>query len=621
MELRQLRRVVAAGIELQPAVAGDATRARHEQFGLHALRHALRREAPRREGLPVFLRAVVAQAALRVPVAGKSPVRRGVVFLHTGQDMALELFPAGQHGPLARLEGGPRELEIAVGRVPVHERAGIAGQPLRRPYPERLDSSFHKALALRAARYGIGGRDPQTGHHARAVVQQQTVDVARPAIAVEQGRDAAVTAGHAQGVQHGQGAFGQGHGDAHAAARGHVQDGRDFRLEGLAVVRVQHLRVKGGAVRRINIGGPQLRGVAALVGAQLQQGIARGPSGFALRLAHLGQQAAAGMDAGWQFAALAHGPAQLGVGQCHGGVLRFLVMEKKFGGPRGGLGCRALGRKGRLAASQIIGIPAIKCADTKSLPSVFPQGCPHLLCEQGRQFSQPEGGDDMFYGRFFAYQRQEAVKLTAKGQTGRHDDPLPVGEGAGGRLCRRSGQGRGSAAANRCANFAANRCANFCYLFRFLRFFFALSQKQGCQKVTRLRRHGGHHPQLAAAAPLARDGLPALTLGAFFDGLTTDTEHVSQILCRICFPGHHESACLDMVVRSLPEAGRIIVRRDESFGIGITGIEQVAFGHSGRPQGVEHAGAMVFAENGGGDGYPGDAEFCRHESSGTSVAA
>ena len=256
VELRQLRRVVAAGVELQPAVAGDATHARHEQFGLHARFHPHGRETPRDKGLPVFLRAVVAQAALHVPVAGQAPVRRGVVFFHTGQDVALEGLPVRQYGPLARLEGGPRELEIAVGRVPVHERAGIAGQPLRRPYPERLDRSFHKALALRAARYGISGRDPQTGHHARAVVQQQPVDVARPAIAVEQGRDAAVTAGHAQGVQHGQGAFGQGHGDAHTAARGHVQHCRNLRLEGLAVIRVQHLGVKSGAVSGVNVGGP-----------------------------------------------------------------------------------------------------------------------------------------------------------------------------------------------------------------------------------------------------------------------------------------------------------------------------------------------------------------------------
>ena len=453
VELRQLRRVVAAGIELQPAVAGDAARARHEQLGLHALRHAHRCEAPRREGLPVFLRAVVAQAALRVPVAGKSPVRRGVVFLHTGQDVALELFPARQHGPLARLEGGPRELEIAVGRVPVHERAGIAGQPLRRPYPERLDRSFHKALALRAARYGISGRDPQTGHHARAVVQQQTVDVARPAIAVEQGRDAAVTTGHAQGVQHGQGAFGQGYGDAHAAARGHVQDGRDFRLEGLAVVRVQHLRVKSGAVRRINIGGPQLRGVAALVGAQLQQGIARCPSGFALRLAHLGQQAAAGMDAGRQFAALAHGPAQLGVGQCHGGVLRFLVMEKKFGGPRGGLGCRALGRKGRLAASQIIGIPAIKRARGQAVTTSAGKGHGQQFREDGRQLAHPGRRDQVRHGGLFAYQRRDAVQLAAEGQTGRHDGTFPVGEG-------RTVPG----GANRGANIAANRSASRAFL-------------------------------------------------------------------------------------------------------------------------------------------------------------
>ena len=95
VELRQLRRVVAAGVKLKPAVAGDAAHARHEQLGLHARLHPHGREAPRREGLPVFLRAVVTQAALRVPVAGQAPVRRGVVFLHTGQDVALELFPAG----------------------------------------------------------------------------------------------------------------------------------------------------------------------------------------------------------------------------------------------------------------------------------------------------------------------------------------------------------------------------------------------------------------------------------------------------------------------------------------------------------------------------------------------
>ena len=256
VELRQLRRVVAAGVELQPAVAGDATHARHEQFGLHARFHPHGRETPRDKGLPVFLRAVVAQAALHVPVAGQAPVRRGVVFFHTGQDVALEGLPVRQYGPLAFFQGGPREFEIAVGRVRIHERAGVAGQPLCRPYANGLDRALHEAFALRLPRYGVGGRDAQTHQHARAVVPQLRVDVSRPVVGVEHGRDAAVAAGHAQGVQHGQGTFGQGHGDAHTAPGGYVQNKGDLRLEGLAVVRVQHLGVKGRAVSRVGVRGP-----------------------------------------------------------------------------------------------------------------------------------------------------------------------------------------------------------------------------------------------------------------------------------------------------------------------------------------------------------------------------
>lgn len=181
-------------------------------------------------------------------------------------------------------------------RIRVHEGAGVAFQPLGGAHPQRLDRPLHESLALRTPWDGMAGRDAQALEHAGAVIEHQVVGVAGAVVAVEHGRDARPHAGHAQGVQHGQLALGQGNGDAHATARRHVDDGREFRLERLSVERMQDFGVKGGAVRRVHVAGPQFGRVAPPVGPQLEQRIARGAPGFLCRGAHLGKRAAHCID-------------------------------------------------------------------------------------------------------------------------------------------------------------------------------------------------------------------------------------------------------------------------------------------------------------------------------------
>ena len=185
------------------------------------------------------------------------------------------------------------------------------------------------------------------------------VDVARPVVAVEQGRDAAETAGHAQGIQHGQGVFGQGDGHAHAAPGGHIEDDRDLRLEGLTVIRVQHFRIEGGAVGRIHVGGPQFGSVAALVRPQPEQRIARGPARLALGAAHLAQQAAAGMDARRLLAPRPHGPAQGLMRHDHRWMLRHLIECQEVLAPgRYGVSPSYARRQGGRAAFRQLYAPA-----------------------------------------------------------------------------------------------------------------------------------------------------------------------------------------------------------------------------------------------------------------------
>lgn len=195
-----------------------------------------------------------AAAGVRVNDARQAAVRPVVVLGNLLFAERDKRFPRHQRHGAALGDGPARQLEGGQLGLAVHVGADVAGQFLGGPNPQALVDALNHAPRLAVVGQAVLHIDAQAAHEADRLVAHHVVDVARAVVHVEDGRNAALGAGVAQGIDHHQGRLGQAGGPSRNSTGTDVDDGGDFRPEGPAVHRVLDLGVERVAVAGIDVG-------------------------------------------------------------------------------------------------------------------------------------------------------------------------------------------------------------------------------------------------------------------------------------------------------------------------------------------------------------------------------
>ncbi|MCY1541819.1 hypothetical protein D9M68_775220 [compost metagenome] len=161
----------------------------------------------------------------------------------------------------------------------------------------------------------------------------------------------------AQGVQRGDGRFGQVDGEADDAAGAPVDDHRHLGPEDLAGQRVDDLGIEGVAVRHPYVIRPEQVGLAALEGFQRLEFVRTHAALLAGLRAQLGEEAAHRVDA-WAAGILR--PEVL-IGRFDTGLLRLLVVLEEYRRPHRHAHVRLAPSRcqGDLAMLAVVGQPAL----------------------------------------------------------------------------------------------------------------------------------------------------------------------------------------------------------------------------------------------------------------------